>query len=444
MGLLGLLIVLAIGLSSCGDDGSPPAPVATQDLVRCDVATSPCQRGIYDSVAAVLGAEGFSMPNIRTISVEQHAEEVRNGLDLNDLTGEDPQSRGLRLMGFLPPATNSLTEAQADYFITQVAAYYSRGSRSITVVDRDYEPGSAQVILAHEFVHAIQDSQFNLNTVSRGAVTEDGAIGARSVIEGDAMYSSFAWYFDVTNTTQSEIDWETELEERTARLRTRVADSEVALIDTASSFPYSFGFAFMTDLSLAGGLSARAEAFQSPPATTAEVLAGFAAPGLLLDIPGPTYPAPLDGSTLEDENRYGAWYVYGFLVRQGMDDDEAWATAQRWLGDELAIYQNDDEVVAVWRVRFADVVDADALSEQVNQNDAEFARSSLVFGDDAFVFAAESTESLIAWADQPLDEMTASIVPKSARARGGPVSVGTCLLPHDPALFDPHRLLRSR
>ena len=444
MGYLRLLIVLALVASGCGEGDAPTRVVITVDnLVSCDIASSACQQGIYDSVAATLGAEEFSMPPVRTISVDQHAGEVRAGLDLNDLTGEDPQSRGLRLMGFLPPAADSLTEAQAEYFIEAIAAYYSRGSRSITVVDREYDSPNGQVILAHEFIHAIQDNQFDLDSVSRDANTEDGVIGVRSVIEGDAMYSSFAWYYDVADITLTDADWEADLALRTENLRSSLDDPSIALIDTASSFPYSFGFEYMTGLSLDGGLPSRASAFAVPPSTTAEVLAAGPIPGVFLDIPGPAHPAPLEGNSLENENRYGAWYVYGFLVRQGVSDSDAWDTAQRWLGDELAIYQNGDEVVAVWRVRFDDADEAGAFTGGVNANELDVARSAVAFGEDSYVFAAENTDTLLAWVEQPLDEMTASIVPKSALIRGGAVSAGGCLLPNEPALFDPHLFARS-
>ena len=444
MGNLRLLVVLALVANGCGDGDTSPRVVLTVDeLLTCDIATSDCQRGIYDAVAETLGAEEFSMPPVRTISVDQHAQEVRSGLDLNDLTGDDPQSRGLRLMGFLPPATDSLTEAQAEYFIEAIAAYYSRGRRSITVVDRDYDSPNGQVILAHEFIHAIQDNQFNLDSVSRDVNTEDGVIGVRSVIEGDAMYSSFAWYYGAAEITLSDADWEADLALRTENLKSRLDDPSVALIDTASSFPYSFGFEYMTNLSLDGGLPARASAFAMPPSTTAEVLAAGPIPGVLLDIPGPAHPSPLDGNSLQNENRYGAWYVYAFLVRQGVSGPEAWDTAQRWLGDELAIYQGDDEVVAVWRVRFDDEDEAGAFSDGVNANEDEVARSAVAFGEDSYVFAAETTETLLAWVDQPLDEMTASIVPKSALMRGGAVSAGGCMLPNEPALFDPHLFARA-
>jgi len=443
MGFLGLLAVFVLGLSACGGDEPPPVPIDSPDLVRCDVTSSSCQRGIYNSVAASLEAEDFDVPRIRTISVDQHAEEVRSGLDLNDLTGDDPESRGLRLLGFLPPATDSLAAAEADYFINNVAAYYSRSGRSITIIDRDYEPGVAQTILAHEFVHAIQDSEFNLNTVSSAADTEDGVIGVRSVIEGDAMYSSFDWYFDVSGIVTSRTLWDEELAFRIDNLRERLADPAIALIDTASSFPYSYGFRFMTDVSLAGGLEGRAGAFLLPPATTSEVISGTADSALLLDLPGPVHPAPLDESEPSVADRVGAWYVYGFLVRQGLDDEEAWAASERWVGDEAAIYETADEVAAVWRVRFADVEGAEVLSDRVNGAEGPIARSAVIFGDDVYVFAAESDESLVAWAAQPLDQMavTSLVLDKSA-PHGGGISKGGCVLPVEVA-SSPLALRRS-
>jgi hypothetical protein len=140
------------------------------------------------------------------------------------------------------------------------------------------------------------------------------------------------------------------------------------------------------------------------------------------------------------ENRFGAWYVYGTLRRQGLEHDEARDASLRWEGDELAIYQGGDEVVAVWRVRFDDAATAAILSDRVNDA-GDGARSAVAFGDDAFVFAAESSDALLAWASQPLDSMTASIVPKAERRMGGAVSVGTCLQTLDFSVPNPPPLL---
>jgi hypothetical protein len=421
---------LLLGLAGCGDDSPPSAPGGSKvtDLLHCDITISECQQAIYDSVAVMLDAEDFPRPSIRTISVEQHAQEVRSGLNLDDLTGEDATSRGLRLLGFIPEASESVAATQADYFINQIAAYYSRGRGSITVIDRDYEDVNAQTLLAHELTHAIQDNQFNLNQVSAGAQTEDGVIGVRSVIEGDAMHTSFAWAYDQLGYSPEDIDWDGLHEERTRAERGVAADPNVALIDSASGFPYSYGFRFMTAATLSGGLAGRAAAFEAPPGTTVEVMDGFGVPLPTFQFPVTAHPAPVDGYALQVENRFGAWYVYGFLRRRGLDDQTALAVALGWLGDTLAIYQSGSDVVAaVWRVELDHPLTALLLEDQVNEDAADNAWSAIAVEDEVFVLAAESTQALLAWAEQPLGSMTASIVPKAERLWGGPVSQGNCL-----------------
>ncbi|KPK16068.1 MAG: hypothetical protein AMJ62_07250 [Myxococcales bacterium SG8_38] len=432
MGRSFFLCLALVAVVGCGDDSgaeAPPAVVRT-DLpyeLYCDIARSDCQGTIYDSVAAMLGAEDVPRPFIRTISVEEHEQEVRRSLNLEDLTGEDAASRGLRLLGFIPEQSDSLAAAQAEYFITQIAAYYSRNSRSITVIDRDYDEINAQTLLAHELVHAIQDNQFGLNAVTASADTEDGVIAVRSVIEGDAMHSSFAWAYDKLGYPPDEIDWEEMHQERTRAEREVAADTGIALIDSASGFPYSYGFRFMTSATLSGGLAGRAAAFESPPAASLEVMAGYDAAAPALDFPAAAHPAPVGGYALDVENRFGAWYVYGFLRRRGLSDEVAWPVALGWRGDVLAIYENGADVVAVWRVQLDHPLSALLLENEVNGDVSPGAWSAIAVEDEVFVLAAESGESLLAWAEQPLDTMTASILPKSARRWGGPVSPGNCL-----------------
>jgi len=437
--LIGLTCV--VGSAGCGDD-VPPVPTIRTDVLHCDIGNAACQGRIYDSVATMLGLEGAERPSIRTISVDQHAQEVRSGLNLEDLTGEDATTRGLRLMGFIPAASESLTETQVEYWINAIAAYYSHGSRSITVIDRDYDELEGQVILAHEFTHAIQDIQFDLDAVGADADTEDGVMGVRSVIEGDATHTSFAWVYEELGYLPEEIDWDAIHKERTDNARANAGDPEVALIDSASSFPYAYGFDFMTAITLSGGLSGRAAAFELPPTTAIEVMAGFGAELPVLDFPEAAHPSPVQGYATEVENRFGAWYVYGFLRRRGMSDDEAWMAALSWLGDELAIYDDGSEVVATWRVRFDDALNAGVLRDRVNADSRDVAWSAVLHEGDVFVFAAETDETLLAWVAQPLDSMAASLVPKGERRGGGAVSAGNCMQSRHLSVPNPPPLLR--
>ncbi len=435
-----LLVTLAFltGVLGCGDDQVAPPRTDLPYELYCDIANGNCQVAIYNSVAAKLEATGFAPPKLRTISVEQHADEIRSSLDLQDLTGEDASTRGLRLLGFLPEASESLTATQTEFRISQIAAYYSSGNDMITVVDRDYEEVSAQALLAHEFTHAIQERQFGFAEVWAGVNSEDTALAARSVIEGDASHTEYAWTYEKLGYLPDEIDWDAIYADGKARLGELVVDPEVALVDTASFFPYSYGFAFMSEATLTDGLGARGLAFGAPPSSAFEVMSGLFDAAPMFDFPDVAHPSPVEGHRQEVQDRMGAWYVYGFLRRNGMAEEEAWTTALSWRGDELAVYDTGSEVAAVWRVRFEE--SASMVRDAINAETEGRTQTAVLFEQDVFVLAAESDQALLAWANQPLDTMTAALVLKDGQRQGG-VSVGTCMKSLDFRLPNPPPLL---
>ena len=415
------LVALGAALVACGDDGAP-SPVALQDLVRCDITESNCQRAIFESVAESLEADSTTMPAIRTISVEQFEEEVRSGVSSDDLMGNDPETRGLRLIGFIPEAAESVIETEIDYQVSAIAAYYSSGNRSITVIDRDYEVVSAQSILAHEFVHAIQDRQFGISSVYANVDTTDGVMGARTVIEGDATYSSFAWVYDKL---ESAVDWDQLYLDFQEGSRLEAADPEVPIIASASGFPYSFGLELLGRATQAQGLSGRAAFFMAPPPSALDSMVGyesFVTSGFTpIDAPADAFPAPVAESELTYEDRFGAWYVFATLLREGFDEDTAWLYARLWIGDELGIFENGSEVVAVWRIRFA--VDPSFVVDAINQSGRNVAWSAVAQDNDVFIIAAESDGSLALWEAQPLD-VVAAVLASVPDVRKGISGVG--------------------
>jgi hypothetical protein len=174
-----LWVVLLGGLAlGCGNDVPPASrgPMAgepVEDLLRCNITERDCQEAIFVSVAESLGSHPNSPPLIRTISVEEYEAELRDGLDPDDYLGAAPITRGLELMGLLSGEATNLIDAEIDNLVNWVGAYFDPSTRRITVIDRDYEDISAQSLLAHEFVHAIQERDFGFASLTATEGLED-------------------------------------------------------------------------------------------------------------------------------------------------------------------------------------------------------------------------------------------------------------------------------
>lgn len=418
------LVVLVVGLVACGND-SPPAYSAPPDLTRCDITLSDCQRAIFQSVAASLEADSTTVPAIRTISVEQFEEEVRSGFTDSDLNGDDPETRGLRLIGFIPEAAESALETEIDYRVNAIAAYYDSRSRSITVIDRNYDDISGQTILAHEFVHALQDREFGIGSVYADVDTTDGVMGARTVIEGDATYSSFAWVYDQLEYAPDSIDWNQIYLDFQEGSRQEAADPEVAITASASGFPYAFGIELIGRAMQDQGFAGRAAFFAAPPPTALASMIGyedFVTNGFTpLDVPEYAFPSPVTDSELTLEDRHGAWYVFATLLRLGFNELAAWSYAGQWRGDELGIFENGSEVAAVWRIRF--VGDPSFIVDAINQSTRDVDWSAIADGNDIFIVAAESDASLALWEAQPID-VVASVLASVPDVRKGLAGTG--------------------
>ena len=408
--------VLLAGVVACGDGA--PAPRIPQNLLNCDITTVSCQQGIFEGVAATLGLEPGELPSIRTISVEEYEEAVRSGLSDEDFVDDDPETRGLRLIGFIPDTGQSAREVAVDLQVAFVAAYYSPGSQSITIIDRDYADITAQTILAHEFVHAFQDRQFGISTVFEEVDSTDGLIAARSIIEGDATYFEVAWAVVEQGDDILSVDWDQSYENYQAFAREDAGNLDVPIDASASLVPYAYGYELLGRATQEQGLSARDAFFSAPPASALDTMNGyerFAVEGFTgVDEPAEVLPAPVGDSELSVEDRSGAWYVYATLLRGGFDEAEAWARALEWRGDRFAIFEDGDEVVAVWRIRFDG--DAAFVADAVAQTPRDVSWTVLVEGTDAFVIAAESDEALATWEAQPIEVM-ASVVAAAPNAR---------------------------
>ncbi|HEY1595318.1 MAG TPA: hypothetical protein VGF74_07970 [Thermoleophilaceae bacterium] len=91
----------------------------------------------------------------------------------------------LKLLGLIPASSN-LRSIQADVFQEQVAGFYDPQTGRLALVKNAgaSDESVAEITLAHELTHALDDQRFGLKDVPPG--TDDAATAYNSLVEGDA------------------------------------------------------------------------------------------------------------------------------------------------------------------------------------------------------------------------------------------------------------------
>ena len=171
---------LGVMPSSCGDDHggtstgnanyAVPIPgCESYAYAACDILQPSCQNDVLELVKCIRQTPGGTMVPVQTITSSQYRDALStqsaadtNSADMNAL--EKP----LVLVGLTSPS--DLTSAnQVDVQVNTVPAFYSPAAKCIVIVAPDAtvttQPPSREtttLTLAHEFVHALQDQQYDL------------------------------------------------------------------------------------------------------------------------------------------------------------------------------------------------------------------------------------------------------------------------------------------
>lgn len=244
-----------------------------------------------------------------------------------------------------------------------VGATYSPSTKQITLVGE----ASDQTVV-HEYVHAIQDQNFDLISYDRGA-TNDSFLARRAVVEGDAMLAEYR--FAVRENRGVDLDQANWLSafDSLRDYSTDIlldADYPVVFLDYVS-FVYSHGFE-LGAANLAGvtydaptpatagpyPFARQDELFLSRAPETTEVVhrLGVAKaddPVVTLgftEVP----PALAERYALLDWDRLGFWHTYLLLYPLASPTFDPVALAREWDGDRATFLRDRDsgEIAVVW------------------------------------------------------------------------------------------------
>lgn len=138
----------------------------------------------------------------------------------------------------------------------------------------------------------------------------------------------------------------------------RARNSDTPALDTRAYFPYAFGGEFVFDAWNIGGPPGVAELFKRPPDSVRQVIAGFVAwPDLITNEDQKFDPQAVAVLPTHYEliggGHEGVWSINAMLQRTAQDD--LWSSELDDVSaDYLAAWRwNDDDIVAMWRIRSA-------------------------------------------------------------------------------------------
>ena len=271
-------------------------------------------------------------------------------LAAEDKTAAETVGEGLALArwGMIPIATD-YKALLVDLLTEQIAGYYDPETKKLTISkSAGDDPAWAEMVLAHELDHGLQDQAFDLHTFEDLADTEDdAAVARRALVEGDgialmievmlARRGAPAPWSDPSVAASIEKSMETPG-------NGDGLDKAPLAIREAMIFPYRAGLTFVAALRRRGTWRAVDAAFARPPKSTEQIIhperyvAG--------DDPVPvqiTAPAALPDYAIAHATVWGELGFDLFLRSHGVDEATAASAAEGWGGDRAVVLAREDD-----------------------------------------------------------------------------------------------------
>jgi hypothetical protein len=383
---------------------------------------------IEDQVTEIRGLQpdGSSFTRV-LLSSEQLQDRVLNDF-LQDYTPEEAEQDTIILaaFGLLEPGYD-LVGLYEELLSEQIAGFYDDETKEMVVVQGQNFGGPERTTYAHEYVHALQDQNYQIREGLRFdeelcEVDTERCAAIQAVLEGDASLTEEAWMFNFATPQDMQ-----ELIEFYSSYESPVFDNSPAFLQEDFLFPYLQGRNFVQHFYEMNGWGGVNQLYENTPVSTEQILHPELYPD---DQPIPVeLPdiASLLGEGWEelDLNSLGEWYTYLLLARGTnpawqLPDETAEAAAEGWGGDTYTVYFNpqNDQVVLVLSMVWDSIEDTREFATSFrNYADRRFgARLGNGSGtetweseDGVSLFSVDETRRTTTWIFGP-DEATTSAI----------------------------------
>jgi len=277
-----------------------------------------------------------------------------------DKTAAESAAEGFALerWGMVPPGTDY--EAMLVEVLTeQIAGYYDPDTKKLAISkSAGDDPAWAEMVLAHELDHGLQDQAFDLKRFEDLPSSEEDAAAARhALVEGDGI----ALMIEVmVARRRAKVDWASPAVAAMIEKSMSVPetgdnlDKAPLAIREAMVFPYRAGFAFVAALRRRQPWSAVDAAFARPPKSTEQILhpERYVADDPPIPIEA-KLPAALPGFAIVHSTVWGELGFDLWLRSHGADERSAAGAAAGWGGDRVIVLARPGEQRAAKAVGIA-------------------------------------------------------------------------------------------
>jgi hypothetical protein len=444
---LGILTGIALGCdkthatSVCGKEA---CQASCNDIPKgnCDIRKGSCQKKIFRAVQCVRGVSG-NIPEIETISVDEYQKRLETeygdlemddaGIDDSDEstvdamvpdTGDsdggglradeseevDHFSVALSLFGLLPSSTDT-EEASIRQQLENTLGFYSSEDKKVTIIDRGLpvDDDYAALLLAHEFVHAIQDQEIGLSDFTERAVTSiDSWIARSCLIEGEAnLFEDLAWAF-LHDLSVDALYWPENSRWNLKFARRSVLVSDAPYTAAIYSLKYSVGFQYLSELWMDEGSWGVRSMYGAPLLSSVYWMAGYQANRIRtehweLATQCADAQAP-DGFDTVIRQRLGSLVVFAFLGAVSQKDgvfstETVWEDAKEWRADKFFVFKDVSigATAVSWRIRFADRKTAERYSQIIDNAENDLTLKPIARDHEIEILASDDLSTLDIW-----------------------------------------------
>jgi hypothetical protein len=341
--------ISVMAVNTAGEAADPQE--ITFQLIDIDVLNAQIREGIETAVIELSGLSPLEPIESALLTRDQLGTRIE--ADFAEATSSEEARRDvLTLSAFdFVAADYDLYGDLVDLYSEGVLGFYDADTAEFVVVSDDEALGfNEQLTHAHEFVHALQDQNYDLAQLDDPNLDSDAAAAFRALVEGHASLIEGLYLLDSNMPADAVNDIAQEAETG----RQQLANFPAFLINDIS-FPYTAGLEFILALYRQNGLAAIDDAWHNLPQSTEQIL--HPAQYLAGDAPQIVTLPPLTttlgaGWELLDEDTFGEFYLRQYLS-QHLDENSVEVAAAGWGGDRYAVYGHESDEALVMVLRLA-------------------------------------------------------------------------------------------